>query len=137
MRNIFLTDDDFDDCLFFSEALNFIEENQDKPLFCYLSTNAPHSPYNLPKKYFDLYQEDECEHLNSQIKRFYGMITNLDDNFKVLEEKLGELDLRNNTIPIFTTDNGTASGANTYKAGLRGGKGSQYDGGHRVPLFIR
>jgi hypothetical protein len=65
------------------------------------------------------------------------MITNIDDNFKVLEEKLDDLNLTDNTILIFTTDNGTASGRATYDAGLRGQKGSEYEGGHRVPLFIR
>lgn len=124
--------------VFFSEALQFIEKNKDRPFFCYLSTNAPHSPYNLPKEYFDMYLgKDEYKDLNSRLLRFYGMITNIDDNFKKLEEKLDELGLTDNTILIFTTDNGTAAGSGTYNAGLRGGKGSQYDGGHRVPFFIR
>lgn len=65
------------------------------------------------------------------------MITNIDDNFKLLEEKLEALDLTDNTILIFTTDNGTASGDKVFDAGLRGKKGSEYEGGHRVPLFIR
>ena len=41
--------------VFFSEAMNFIESNKDKPFFCYIATNAPHAPYNLPKKYYDMY----------------------------------------------------------------------------------
>lgn len=123
--------------VFFSEALDFIEKNKDKPFFCYLSTNAPHSPYNVPKEYYDMYQGDEFKDLNPRLLRFYGMITNIDDNFKKLEDKLDDLGLTDNTILIFTTDNGTSAGANTYNAGLKGGKGSQYDGGHRVPLFIR
>jgi arylsulfatase A-like enzyme len=123
--------------VFFSEALKFIEKNKDKPFFCYLSTNAPHSPYNLPKEYYDMYQGEKFEELPPRVRRFYGMITNIDDNFKKLEEKLDELGLTDNTILIFTTDNGTAAGRETFNAGLRGGKGSQYDGGHRVPFFIR
>ncbi|MDW7691208.1 arylsulfatase [Flammeovirgaceae bacterium SG7u.111] len=123
--------------VFFSEALDFIEENKDRPFFCYLSTNAPHAPYNLPKDYYDMYQGKEFDDLHPRLRRFYGMITNIDDNFKKLEEKLDELGLTENTILIFTTDNGTAAGRSTYNAGLKGGKGSQYDGGHRVPLFIR
>lgn len=123
--------------VFFTEALKFIEENKNKPFFCYLSTNAPHSPYNLPEKYFDIYQTDEFKNLNPRMLRFYGMITNIDDNFKKLEDKLDELGLTDNTILIFTTDNGTAAGRSTYNAGLKGGKGSQFDGGHRVPFFIR
>ncbi|MDE5419077.1 arylsulfatase [Labilibaculum sp. DW002] len=123
--------------VFFSEAMNFIESNKDKPFFCYIATNAPHAPYNLPKEYYDMYQGKKFEKLDPRLRRFYGMITNMDDNFKKLEQKLDELDLTDNTILIFTTDNGTSAGRSIYNAGLKGGKGSQYDGGHRVPLFIR
>ncbi len=121
--------------VFFSSALKFIEENKDHPFFCYIATNAPHAPYNVPKKYLDIYNDQT--QLPENVRRFYGMISNIDDNFKALEDKLNALNLTDNTILIFTTDNGTAAGANTYNAGLRGGKGSEYDGGHRVPLFIR
>lgn len=124
--------------VFFSEALDFIEKNKDRPFFCYLSTNAPHSPYNVPKEYYDMYVgKEEYKDLNERMLRFYGMITNIDDNFKKLEDKLDELGLTDNTILIFTTDNGTSAGRSTYNAGLKGGKGSQFDGGHRVPFFIR
>jgi arylsulfatase A-like enzyme len=121
--------------VFFAEALKFIEKNKENPFFCYLSTNAPHAPYNVPKEYFDLYKD--IPNLKVSAQRFYGMITNIDDNFKVLEEKLDALNLTENTILIFTTDNGSAAGHSVFNAGLKGGKGSEYDGGHRVPLFIR
>ena len=121
--------------VFFREALKFIETNKDHPFFCYIATNAPHGPLNLPKVYLDKYKDNKK--LPEQVQRFYGMITNIDDNFKALEEKLDALHLTDNTILIFTTDNGTASGAATFNAGLRGQKGSEYEGGHRVPLFIR
>ena len=121
--------------VFFSEAMKFIEKNKDHPFFCYLATNAPHAPYNVPKEYFDMYKDNK--NLPEQVQRFYGMITNIDDNFKLLEEKLDDLGLTDNTILIFTTDNGTAAGHLAYDAGLRGHKGSEYEGGHRVPLFIR
>jgi len=121
--------------VFFSEAINFIEENKDNPFFCYISTNAPHAPHNLPEEYFNMYKN--IDSIGERIQRFYGMITNIDDNFKILEEKLEELNLTDNTILIFTTDNGSAGGHRVFDAGIRGGKGSVYDGGHRVPLFIR
>lgn len=123
--------------VFFSEALNFIEKNKDNPFFCYISTNAPHSPYNVPKKYIDMYPAEKYKGIHPRALRFYGMITNIDDNFKKLEDKLEDLGIADNTILIFTTDNGTSAGRSTYNAGLKGGKGSQYDGGHRVPLYIR
>ena len=121
--------------VFFSEALGFIEENRDRPFFCYISTNAPHTPLNLPREYLEMY--DEVNDIEERFKRFYGMITNIDDNFKALQDKLDELRLTDNTILIFMTDNGTAGGNRVFDAGLRGSKGSEYEGGHRVPLFIR
>jgi hypothetical protein len=77
---------------------------------------------------------------------FYGMITNIDENFGRLLAKLDELGIADNTILIFMTDNGSSGGCKMdqneflergYNAGMRGQKGSYYDGGHRVPFFIR
>ncbi|MBC8769917.1 arylsulfatase [Arenibacter sp. BSSL-BM3] len=121
--------------VFFSEAMDFIEENKDDPFFCYIATNAPHGPLNLPKEYLDMYKG--IKGLEEPQQRFYGMITNIDDNFKLLQKKLDELKIADNTILIFMTDNGTAGGNKVFDAGLRGQKGSEYEGGHRVPLFIR
>ncbi|MGQ1784578.1 MULTISPECIES: arylsulfatase [unclassified Saccharicrinis] len=121
--------------VFFEEALSFIQKNKENPFFCYISTNAPHGPRNVPGEYFDRYIENK--NLSEKEQRFYGMITNIDDNFKLLEEKLDDWDLTENTILIFTTDNGTAAGQKVHNAGLRGQKGSVLEGGHRVPLFIR
>lgn len=120
--------------VFFQEALKFIESNQDRPFFCYISTNAPHGPLNLPEDYYNLYKD--VDEIDEGMKRFYGMITNIDDNFRLLREKLEELDIAENTLLIFMTDNGTAGGNRVFNAGLRGEKGSEYDGGHRVPFFI-
>ncbi|WP_158971187.1 arylsulfatase [Paraglaciecola sp. L3A3] len=121
--------------VFFDEAIAFIEHNKDNPFFAYISTNAPHAPYNVPEEYYNLYKD--VPNLADRFKRFYGMITNIDDNVKRLEDKLKSLGLRDNTIFIFTTDNGTAGGNKVFDGGLRGSKGSQYEGGHRVPFFVR
>ncbi|MCH6255602.1 arylsulfatase [Puniceicoccaceae bacterium K14] len=121
--------------VFFDEAIRFIDDNQDKPFFCYVSTNAPHAPYNVPEEYLNLYQD--VEDLPERFQRFYGMITNIDDNVKRLDDKLEALGLRENTIFIFTTDNGTAGGDRIFDGGLKGSKGSVYEGGHRVPFFVR
>jgi len=121
--------------VFFNEALKFIEDHKDKPFFCYLSTNAPHGPLNVPEEYIELYQNNA--HVPENQKRFFGMISNIDDNFSLLTQKLDQLNLSDNTILVFMTDNGTASGHTVFNAGLRGYKGSEYEGGHRVPLMIR
>lgn len=121
--------------IFFSEALNFIQKNKENPFFCYIATNAPHGPLNCPEKYIDIYKDNQ--NVPENFKRFYGMITNIDDNFKILEDKLSEWGLAENTIFIFMTDNGTAGGHTVYDAGMTGGKGSVTEGGHRVPFYIQ
>jgi len=122
--------------VWFDNAINFVSKNKDQPFFCYLSTNAPHSPYNVADKYSAPYKDnDKIPNAN-----FYGMITNLDDNIARMEKTLDHLGLRDDTIFIFMTDNGTAAGVSKgkgFNAGMRGQKGSEYDGGHRVPFFIR
>ena len=130
--------------VWFDEAIKFIEDKKDEPFFCYLSLNAPHSPFNVPEEYYEMYKDEES--INESQKRFYGMITNIDDNFSTLLKKLDELEIADNTIVVFTTDNGSSNGykldkkTNTYtgyNAGMRGTKGSEYEGGHRVPFIIR
>ena len=121
--------------IWFDGAIRFIEANKDRPLFAYIPTNAPHGPLNIAKKYIDMYPGK-----NVPNARFYGTITNIDENIARLDKKLQSLGLVENTIFIFMTDNGTAggvSGNKGFNAGMRGKKGSEYDGGHRVPCFIR
>ncbi|ANQ51899.1 arylsulfatase [Flammeovirga sp. MY04] len=127
--------------VFFDEAMKYIEEKKDQPFFVYLSTNAPHGPLNVPEEYYNMYKDEE-DLLDFQ-KAYYGMITNIDDNITRLEKKLKELKLADNTILIFTTDNGTQYGWRNikgkeygYNANMKGLKSSQYDGGHRVPFFM-
>ncbi|MFR9620457.1 MAG: sulfatase-like hydrolase/transferase, partial [Rikenellaceae bacterium] len=102
-------------------------------------TNAPHAPLNIPLEYCERYESTQVDGkpLGEGTRRFYGMISNIDDNFKKLEDLLKKLKIADNTILIFTTDNGTAGGKNIYNAGMSGGKGSVTEGGHRVPFFVR
>ena len=118
--------------VWFDGAMKFIEANKGCPFFCYMPTNAAHGPYNVAAEYMKPYLD---KGLPENLARFYGMITNIDDNMARLMRRLKELDLEENTILIFMTDNG--SSGNGYNAGMRGKKGSEYDGGHRVPCFIR
>jgi arylsulfatase A-like enzyme len=129
--------------VWFNDALRFIEENREQPFFAYISTNAPHGPYLVDEKYTQPYLD---KGVPGTMAKFYGMITNIDENLGRLRAQLKELDLEDNTILIFMTDNGSAAGWRSrgnekgswpgFNAGMRAGKGSEYDGGHRVPFFI-
>ena len=118
--------------IFFREALKYITAHRDEPFFVYLATNAPHAPLQVEERYAQPYREAG---LPDNLARFYGMITNIDENVGRLLDALKELRLEEKTILVFMTDNGTAG--NGFNAGMRGKKGSMYEGGHRVPCFIR
>lgn len=120
--------------VFFANAQKFIAESarQKKPFFCYLPTNAPHGPMWAPEKNAAHYQNVK----GLREPGFYGMIENIDENLGRLRQYLETSGLAANTIFIFTTDNGSASGFQVFNAGMRGNKGSAYEGGHRVPFFL-
>ena len=128
--------------IWFEQAMRFMKEREGQPFFTCIATNAPHSPYLVEERYSRQYQniEDIC------YPEFYGMITCIDENFGRLRDFLREENLEEDTILIFMTDNGTSGGAvvderefvvKGFNAGMRGKKGSYYEGGHRVPFFIR
>ncbi len=134
--------------IWFQHGLDFIERHKRRPFFLYITTNAPHGPYLVSEKYSEPYVK---KGVPATMAKFYGMITNIDENMGKLRSKLKELKLESNTILIFMSDNGTAAGiANRprrgqakaaggwrgFNAGMRGRKGSAYDGGHRVPFFV-
>ncbi len=117
-----------------NEALRFISDNKDDPFFCYVSYNAPHSPYQVPDKYFDKFQQSG---FSENVAAFYGMCENIDENIGRLLARLDSLQIADNTIVLFLTDNGGTAGVKLYNAGMRGGKTSLHEGGSRVPLFVR
>jgi arylsulfatase B len=118
--------------VFFAEAQRFIREcaSTKRPFLAYIAPNAPHGPLHAPQKYLDLYTDQP-----PAIAAFFGMISNIDDNVGATRALLRELGLERNTLFIFTTDNGTATAAKVFNAGMRGAKGSEYEGGHRVPFI--
>jgi arylsulfatase A-like enzyme len=122
--------------VWFNEGMKFIQQNKDKPFFAYISLNAPHKPLYCPEKYVKPYENDA----RVSSPEFYGMITNIDENLARLMDMLDGEGLADNTILVFMTDNGTASGilgGRGYDGGMRGMKNSEYDGGHRVPFILR
>lgn len=118
--------------IFTNAAMQFIERNRDEPFFCYLSTNAPHTPLEIEDKYVQPYLDMGLDETTAKV---YGMIENIDENVGKLLQKLDDLQLAQNTIVIFLTDNGAQQ--DRFSAGERGQKGSVYEGGIHVPFFIR
>ncbi len=127
--------------LFTDAAIEFIETNQKQPWFCYLPFNAPHSPWVVGTSHDGQARGDLL--INKYLKRglelrearIYAMIDIIDQNVGRLLKTLDELKLTDNTVVLFMTDNGGVS--RHFKAGLRANKGSIYEGGVRVPLFVR
>ena len=135
--------------IFTDNAIDFIEKNQDQPFFCYLSFNAPHTPLQVPDKYYQMYKDidpsegidpkllptaDINEKSDEDARKVYAMVTNIDDNLNRLFEKVEVLGIEDNTIIIFMTDNGPQQAR--YVAGMRGRKSSVHRGGIRVPFFM-
>lgn len=119
---------------FAKEAVRFIEANKDTSFYLHLTFNAPHTPVQAPKAYFDRFA-----HIKDENKRtYYAMIAALDDAVGAVNDKLKELKLDSNTIVFFVGDNGGASYTKlTDNAPLKGGKLTHYEGGIRVPFFLK
>ncbi len=120
--------------VFFREATEWIRRCAagGQPFFAYIATNAPHGPLFVPEKYRALFPGRP-----RNVASFFGMIANIDENVGKLEAMLRESGLRENTILVFMTDNGGTAGVEVHNAGMRGRKIGLYEGGHRVPCFIR
>jgi arylsulfatase len=109
----------------------------------YLPYNTPHDPFQVPDEYFEMYQNLQVQPEMKQLEGFgdlkkakyvYAMMTNMDDNIKRIIKLLNQLDIADNTVIIFMSDNGPAG--YRYTGGLRGHKGEVFEGGVRVPAFI-
>lgn len=114
------------------KAIDFIKKNKDEPFLCYIPYNAPHSPFQVPDKYFDKYKKMGLTDKNACV---YGMNENIDDNFGRVMETLQSLDLEENTIVVFLTDNGP--NGNRFNGNMKGRKAQVDEGGVRVPLFMQ
>lgn len=119
---------------FRDEAIKFIEINKDKPFFLQLTFNAIHTPIQAPKEIFDRFA-----HIKDPAKRnYYALTAALDESVGKINDKLKELNLDKNTIVFFISDNGGASYTRlTDNAPLKGGKLTHYEGGVRVPFFVK
>lgn len=120
--------------VFFDAAMGWIEHGGSKPFFAYIPTNAPHSPLMVDEKWSRPFAQMG---LADDVAKVYGMIANIDWNLGKLTTKLRDLGIERDTMFIFMTDNGPVGPTVRYNAGLRAVKGTPYQGGIRVPFFVR
>ncbi len=136
--------------IFTDQAIEFVEKSKDAPFFCYLSFNAPHTPLQVPDNYYQMYKDIDpasgfekddrpfvkmSEKDKEDARKVYAMVSNIDDNVGKLLKKLDDLKIADNTIVIFMTDNGPQQVR--YVAGMRGRKGNVFQGGVRVPFYMK
>ena len=118
--------------LFFDAAIQFLRLDSEKPFFVYIAPNVPHTPLDIARAYSQPFLDRGIDPRTAAI---YGMLKNLDENFAALLQAIDEEGLVDETLIIFMTDNGSTRGR--FNAGLRGAKGSVYEGGIRVPFYVR
>lgn len=125
-------------------AIQFIDVHQERPFFVFLPYNIPHSPMQVPDKYWNKFadkpltqlpQKDQPANALNHARAALAMCENIDHNVGRVLAKLDELNLANNTIVVYFSDNGP--NGDRYNAGLKGRKGSTDEGGVRTPLFMR
>ncbi|MEO1527036.1 MAG: sulfatase-like hydrolase/transferase [Planctomycetota bacterium] len=123
--------------VFINESIGFIRNSGDKPFFCYLPLNVPHSPFDVADEFRAEYDKQKLADPDGRtwVAPIYGMITQFDGAFARLLGALEEVDQRENTIVIFMSDNGPNS--TYFTAGLRAKKGSVYENGIRSPFVIQ
>lgn len=134
--------------VFFSEAIDWMKTvDRSKPFFTYIALNAAHWPWFVPDHYRKPIRDaldanpGLAANLNARKREdlvsFLAMGANIDDNVGRLDQFLAESGIQENTIVVFLTDNGSTMGKDYFNAGMRGHKTQLWEGGHRVPCFIR
>ena len=120
--------------VFTDAAIDFMAKSKEenKPFFVYLPTNIPHLPLEVAQKYSEPYVK---QGVDEETAKIYGMLDNLDENIGRLLSSIDSLGIRENTVVIFLTDNGPQF--KRFNSGLRGKKFDVYEGGIRVPCYIR
>lgn len=124
--------------LMVNEASTFMEDNSNNPFFMYFAVNMPHYPYQGDAKWLSYYNEKGISYPRNLYAAF---ISTLDDRIGVILKKLDELDIKDNTIIVFQSDNGHSTEQRAHFGGgssgiYRGAKQSLFEGGIRVPAAI-
>ncbi len=118
-----------------AHTVRFLEENRNVPFMLCLMHHVPHVPMACPPEAEALYNDAPKGRFQKN-QKYAGMVSHLDQSIKALMDKLEELGLDENTVVIFTSDNGGLKNLTSNKP-YRGGKGDLYEGGTRVPLIVR
>jgi len=139
-----------------TETIAFLEQHRDKPFLAYLSFYAVHGPIQTTKPLWSKYREKACR-LPAPEERFKidrtlpvrqvqdnpvyaGLIENMDTAVGRVLKRLDELGLTDSTIVCFTGDNGGVTSGDSFSSSelpYRGGKGRQWEGGLRVPFYVK
>jgi arylsulfatase A-like enzyme len=124
-----------------TNAIDFIRANRDRPFFCYVAYNVPHSPMQVPDDDWKRFKDatftmkgtgkDNLDHTRAA----YAMCESLDRNIGRLTKALADRQLDRNTIVVYFHDNGPNGGR--WNGGMKGRKGSTDDGGCRSPCFVK
>ncbi len=136
--------------IFTSEAIDFIEQNQDSHFFCYLAFNAPHTPLQGSPEDLKLYRYDDTKpgyskkkgekelgHGNTREQTYAAMVTGMDRGIGNILQALKDLEIEDNTLVLFFSDNGADEGSGGGSSDpLREHKFHEFDGGVRVPAII-
>ena len=128
---------------FTERAMDFIEANRERPFFCYVPFNTPHSPMMVPDRFYAKFDgkdplmrhRDEEREDVMMTRAALALCENIDWNVGRILKKLEDLKLSENTLVIFFSDNGP----NSYRwnGGMKGRKGAIDEGGLRSPFFMR
>ena len=130
--------------LFTESAIDFIDHaarSSERPFFCALMYNAPHSPWLLDTSHFGQPEGDKLlkKYLDRGLPireaRIYALIERVDQNIGRVLKKIQSLGIAGKTLVVFTSDNGGVS--RFWNGGMKGRKASPYEGGVRAPCFVR
>jgi len=123
--------------VFYDAAVDYVKQSASSPLpfFLYVPTYAPHGPHSIPDP--ERIEKYITAGYHKNVATYYAMIEHIDASIGRLLDTLEETGQADDTIVMFMTDNGATAGRTVFNAGMREGKGSPYDGGHRVPFFFR